>query len=300
MAESTSHAPESAARRPEATDPPSLTGTVEAIVFANEANGFVVARLRPASGPERSVTIVGYMEGLASGQRVSVRGRWVTHPRYGVQLQVTRHARACATPAAEGCRSLDARLAQAIGPILAERIRDHFGDATPAVLDRAPQRLQEVAGIGPRRAERIAEAWRTRREVREVMSFLRAYGVGPAHAVRIFQIYGREAPSRLRERPYRLTDEGVGLGFRTADRVALKMGVAPAAPERIRAALRHTLTAAARDGQDGLGRDELVARCARLIDLDPAKHRGRLERELDRLAAGEDAFAECGGAHAER
>lgn len=267
-----------------------MTGTVETIVFANEADGFVVARLRPESGEAGSVTIVGHMAGLAPDQRVSVYGRWVAHPQYGAQLQVTRHE--LEQPSARGdWPSLEARLAQELGPILADRILDHFGDATQSILDREPQRLQEVAGIGPRRAERIAEAWRIQREIRDVLSFLRGSGIDTAHAVEIFQAYGREAPRLLREDPYRLANEGVGMRFPTADRIALKMGVAPAAPERIRAALCHTL-AAAPDGHGGFAREELVERCARLIDLDPTKDRDRLERELDRLVAAGGAVTE--------
>jgi ATP-dependent exoDNAse (exonuclease V), alpha subunit - helicase superfamily I member len=232
-----------------------LEGTVERITFRNEENGYTVLRLAPdEAGGAEPVAVVGRFPAVAVGERLRLWGQWVHHPQYGRQFAATDFV-VVAPSTVEGIRRyLGSGLIKGIGPALADRLVRHFGVDTLYVIEHEPERLLEVEGIGPQRAEAIARGLRQQRAIRQVMVFLQGHGISPAYAARIYRVYGDEAVERVRANPYRLAAEVPGIGFKTADGIARSVGIAPDAPERLAAGLEYALEEAAGRGHVCLAR----------------------------------------------
>ncbi|MDA0374558.1 MAG: ATP-dependent RecD-like DNA helicase [Planctomycetota bacterium] len=245
-----------------------LVGTVERFTFRNEDTGFAVVRFRPEGGGE-PVSLVGILAQLAEGQQVKVGGKRTVHPRFGAQIEVA----SCETTlphSLDGIRAyLSSSLIKGVGPATAERIVSRFGQETLRIITEHPDRLREVPGLGPKKIEEIGAAVRDQQEVQDVMVFLRTYGLGQALAVRIVKRVGRNASALIQANPYRLVDDVIGVGFRTADQLAQRLGLAKDSNDRVQAGLQHALTEASRDGHCFLPRAELIERTARLLELEP-------------------------------
>jgi exodeoxyribonuclease V alpha subunit len=264
---------------PAALDPTSevtLDGTLSTIRFKNEESSFTVARLE--TQPMQFVTIVGELVGVSEGLPLRLRGHWVDDKKFGRQFKVATYQ--LRTPETQlGIeRFLGSGIIPGIGGELAHRLVTHFGMDTLEVIERTPHRLVEVSGIGSGRAAKIAEAFAAQREVQDVMVFLRGHGVSAAFAARIVKKYGKDAISIVRANPYRLAHEVWGIGFRTADSIAEKLGIARDAPERLEAGLLHALETATEDGHLHVPDDELVRNAADLLGV-------ATDRLLPRLAA---------------
>jgi len=218
----------------------SLQGTVERIVYSAPDGSYTVARLRE-EGRGRLVTAVGKLLELREGEVLRLEGRWVTHKRHGRQFEVERYDVVTPTSARGIERYLASGLVPGIGPELAARLVKRFGAATLDVIEREPERLREVEGIGPKRQRQIAEACAAHKGLREVMVFLHQYGVSPSVAARIHKAYGSSAIAIVRDNPYRLAADIFGVGFRTADRIAASMGMPHDAPQRAAAGVLHVL-----------------------------------------------------------
>lgn len=243
-----------------------LEGTIAKIVYRNEDSQFAVARLLPAPQSTKTgqlasglVTIVGQLVGMTEGSSWLVRGEWITDKKFGRQLKVgSAHPRAPET--LDGIEKfLGSGLIPGIGGEMARRLVEAFGFQTLEVIGNQPARLTEVSGIGAARAASIAEAWQTHHHVQDVMVFLRGHGVSAAFAGRIIKQYGREAMAIVRANPYRLAIDIWGIGFRTADGIAQKMGLAKDAPARLEAGLLHVVGESLEDGHAHLPRAELLA-----------------------------------------
>ena len=244
-----------------------VEATVERVVYQNDDSAWVVARL-VVEREKRTITAVGPLVGIAAGERVRVSGRVVTNAKYGEQLEVESWL-ALAPETLEGMkRYLGSGLVEGIGPVMAERIVDRFGLETLDVIDTRPERLAEVDGIGRVRAERIRATWDEQRGLADVLVFLRSHGVSATWARRIFLRYGRRAVAMVRENPYRLALDMHGLGFRTADRIAMSLGVAPTSVERAAAGAAHALVEASDEGHVFLPRALLVERTAKLLAVE--------------------------------
>jgi exodeoxyribonuclease V alpha subunit len=271
---------------PRADQDKTLVGIVERLVYSGGDGAFTVARLK-LEGGEEIVTVVGSLLGVPAGAALRVVGRFETSPRFGEQFRVVSYTEV-APATLEGLRRyLGSGLIKGIGPEFAARIVARFGIETLEVLDRDPERIGEVPGIGPSRARAVRDAWNAQRQVREVMVFLQGYGVSPAFAARIYKRYGAGAIARVRENPYRLAFDVWGIGFLSADRLAAALGVARDAPARIEAGVRHVLDDAAGDGNVFVPRARLGQRAAALLEVAEAP----VAQAIDRLArAGEVAI----------
>jgi exodeoxyribonuclease V alpha subunit len=240
-----------------------LDGTLERFVFRNEESSFTVARLE-TPGHER-VTIVGELVGVTEGLPLRLRGRWVDDKKFGRQFRVATYQLRTPETLVGIERFLGSGVIPGIGPELARRLVAHFGMDTLEVIDRTPERLVEVSGIGAQRAAKLAAAFAEQRHVQDVMVFLRGHGVSAAFAARIVKKYGKDAIRIVRANPYRLAHEIWGIGFRTADAIAEKLGIARDAPERLEAGLLHAVETSAEDGHMHLPDDELIAAAAELL-----------------------------------
>ncbi|MEO8705031.1 MAG: ATP-dependent RecD-like DNA helicase [Kofleriaceae bacterium] len=246
-------------------DEPEVTvdGTLERFVFRSEDTGFTVARV--VTPAHELVTIVGELVGVQEGLPLRLRGQWIQDRKYGRQFKVSTYQLKSPETLVGIEKFLGSGIIPGIGPEIAGRMVEKFGMETLDVIDKDPARLSEVKGIGKQRAEKIAAAFAEQRHVQDVMVFLRGHGVSAAFAARIIKKYGNAAINVIRANPYRLAHEVWGIGFRTADSIAEKLGIARDAPERLEAGLLHALETSSEDGHMHLPDDELVAIAAELL-----------------------------------
>jgi exodeoxyribonuclease V alpha subunit len=256
-----------------------VAGLVERVTFHNPENGFCVLRAK-ARGHRDLVTVVSHAATISAGEWITATGDWVNDRTHGQQFKA-RFLRTSAPTSSEGIEKyLSSGMIRGIGPVYAKKLVHAFGDKVFDVIEAEPNRLQQVEGIGPVRAERIVAAWAEQKVVREIMVFLHSHGVGTARAVRIFKTYGADAVQVMTENPYRLARDIRGIGFKTADAIAMRLGIAKTAMTRVRAGISFALTEAMDDGHCGLPTDELVPLAERLLEVPGELVRTALDLEL--------------------
>jgi exodeoxyribonuclease V alpha subunit len=243
-----------------------LSGELERIVFSGDESGYTVLRVH-VPRQQDLVTVVGSLPGVQPGERLEMEGRWVNHPKYGLQFQVTRYTSLLPASSNAIKRYLSSRFVKGIGPVMAGRLVDLFGEDTLEVIESNPEKLVEVEGIGPTRARSIEESWEAQKEIRNVMIFLQGHGISSAYAIRIYRAYGHEAIGNVRNNPYRLAHDIRGIGFKTADRIAQDMGIDPHSPFRAQAAIEYTLSELADQGHMYAPLEELLSDCAQRVDI---------------------------------
>jgi len=246
-----------------------LNAVLERITYANEETGCTVARVATERTGADLLTVVGPLLGAQVGESLRLIGRWSSHPRYGKQFEV--HSFTTVLPATiQGIRRyLGSGLIKGIGPMMAERMVAHFGTEILTIIDEQPGRLVEVHGLGPKRTQRIADAWEEQKAIKEVMVFLSGIGVSTSLAVRIYKAYADDSISVVRSAPYRLASEVWGIGFKTADTIAQAVGIPHDSPERIKAGLQYTLSQAADSGHCYLPEPDLIRVAAKILQVDP-------------------------------
>jgi exodeoxyribonuclease V alpha subunit len=243
-----------------------LAGLVERVTFHNAENGFCVLRTK-ARGHRDLVTVVGHAATIAAGEWITASGEWVNDRTHGQQFRA-RFMRTSAPTSVDGIEKyLSSGMIRGIGPVYARKLVRAFSEKVFDVIEGAPARLREVEGIGPVRATRIVAAWAEQKVVREIMVFLHQHGVGTARAVRIYKTYGADAVQVMSENPYRLARDIRGIGFKTADAIAMKLGIERTAMIRARAGISYALTEAMDEGHCGLPVDELVPFAEELLEV---------------------------------
>ncbi len=252
--------------QPQASSQEVLAGLVERVTFHNEDNGFCVVRAK-ARGHRDLVTIVGHAATISAGEWVTATGEWVNDRTDGQQFRA-RFLRTSAPTTAEGIQKyLASGMIRGIGPAYAGKLVGAFGDAVFDIIEASPDRLREVPGIGPVRAGRIIAAWAEQKAVREIMVFLHTNGVGTSRAVRIFKTYGTNAIQVMTDNPYRLARDIRGIGFKTADAIAQRLGIEKDAIIRVRAGISYALSEATGEGHCGLPKADLVPLAEKLLEV---------------------------------
>src|SRR5713101_6443974 len=265
-----------------------LAGLVERVTFHNEENGFCVLRVR-ARGQRDLITVLGHAAMISAGEFVQASGAWVNDRTHGVQFKAS-FLKFAPPMTVEGIEKyLGSGMIRGIGPVYAKKLVRAFGEAVFDVIQQEPDRLREVTGIGPKRAERIISGWAEQRVIREIMLFLHSNGVGTSRAVRIYKTYGADAVRLISENPYRLARDIRGIGFRTADQIAGKLGIEKTALIRIRAGISHALAEAMNDGHCGLPVEELVPFAETLLEVPAGLIETALAEEIAAGAVIEDA-----------
>lgn len=262
-----------------------LTGIVERITYVSDETGYSVIRLKPetpltlwdAVDTEGLITVVGVFPELIPGETVEVHGAWNMHPRHGTQFKADSLKRSAPTTIEGITRYLGSGMIRGIGPKTAERIVSTFGSDTLTVLDKEPERLFEVKGVGKHRVRTMMQAWDEQKSIRDVMLFLQSHGISTGLAVRIYKVFGDQSVACVQEDPYQLTEAVRGIGFRTADMIAMNTGLIPDHPRRLKAALVYILTQAAQEGDVFLPSDDLIQRCATLVEISPERLASILE-----------------------
>ena len=266
-----------------------VSGVVERITFHNLDNGYVVLKVRAPKHREL-ITVVGTLSNVVAGEYIEARGQWVNDRTHGVQFKADE-LRTTPPHTPEGiAKYLGSGLIKGIGPTYAKRIVEVFGDKTLDVIDQSPTFLSEVKGIGPQRLERIRQSWQEQKGVRSIMVFLQSYGIGTARAVRIYKQYGDNAIEQVKSNPYRLTTDIWGIGFKTADELATRLGLPKDSPLRARAAVRYILQELSTKGHVAYPEHGVFDETMRLTSIAPeiirvAIEAGRQEDELVRDVA---------------
>jgi exodeoxyribonuclease V alpha subunit len=256
-----------------------LAGSIERVTFHNATNGFCVVRIK-ARGHRDLVTVVGHAAEISAGEWVTVSGTWVNSREHGQQFKA-HFLRSSPPTTAEGIEKyLGSGMIRGIGPVYASKLVAAFGAEVFEVIEQAPERLREVSGIGRVRAGRIAQAWADQKVVREIMVFLHSHGVGTARAVRIFKTYGNDAVQVMAENPYRLARDIRGIGFRTADAIAARLGIEPTAMIRLRAGINYALLEASGEGHCGLPSAELLKLAGELLAVERPAAPAAVQAEL--------------------
>jgi exodeoxyribonuclease V alpha subunit len=266
-------------------DPPSaserevLAGLVERVTFHNAENGFCVLRAK-ARGHRDLVTVIGHAAIISAGEWITASGEWVNDRTHGQQFKA-RFMRTSAPTSIEGIEKyLCSGMIHGIGPVYAKKMIKAFGEKVFDIIEADPDRLREVDGIGPVRAKRITAAWAEQKIVREIMVFLHSHGVGTARAVRIYKTYGVDAVQVMSENPYRLARDIRGIGFKTADAIAMRLGIAKTAMIRVRAGISYALTEAMDEGHCGLPTEQLAPLAVDLLEVEKELVLTALDLEL--------------------
>jgi exodeoxyribonuclease V alpha subunit len=265
-----------------------LDATILRVAYQSLESGYVVLRVQAAN---EEITAVGEMTAPMPGERVRLRGRWEVHAKYGRQFRFEDYEllRSATT---EGLAAYLADALPGVGPELARRIIEHFGDRTFEALDQGEEALRQVRGIGPVKAATIADAWAEHRHIHELMAFLRSKGLSPALARRVYKLYGARAIEVIERRPYRLAMDVRGVGFLTADRIARKAGLSEDDPERFQAALLHALREATAEGHMYLDKQTLIQSAAKLVSRPTVLVEEQLRKLVEDKAVASEETAE--------
>src|SRR6267154_720006 len=256
-----------------------LAGFVERVTFHNSENGFCVLRAK-ARGHRDLVTVVGCAAIISAGEWITASGEWVNDHTHGQQFKAS-FMRTSAPTSIDGIEKyLGSGMIRGIGPVYAKKLVRAFGEKVFDTIEAEPERLREVTGIGLVRAKRITDAWAEQKIIREIMVFLHSNGVGTARAVRIYKTYGADAVQVMTENPYRLARDIRGIGFKTADAIAMKLGVEKTAMVRVRAGISYALTEAMDEGHCGLPTEELIPLAEKLLEVPQQLIRTALDLEL--------------------
>jgi exodeoxyribonuclease V alpha subunit len=265
--------------RPHPSDREVLAGLVERVTYQNAENGFCVIRVKARSHRDL-VTVVGHAAIISAGEWITASGDWINDRTHGQQFKA-RFLKTSEPTSVEGIEKyLASGMIRGIGPTYAKKLLRAFGEKVFDVIETQADRLREVDGIGPVRAGRIVAAWAEQKAVREIMVFLHSHGVGTARAVRIFKTYGADAIQVMTENPYRLARDIRGIGFKTADGIAMKLGIEKTAMVRVRAGISFALTEAMDEGHCGLPTNKLVPLAEKLLEVPKELVRTALELEL--------------------
>ena len=243
-----------------------LQGSVERVTFHSESSGFCVLRVK-VKGHRDLVTVIGSAASITPGEYIECEGTWVNDRQHGLQFK-TQQLRVVPPTTLEGIEKyLGSGMVKGIGPHFARKLVRAFGEQVFDVIEREPERLLALDGIGPKRQARVTQAWAEQKVIREIMVFLQSHGVGTARAVRIYKTYGDDAVERVRENPYRLALDIHGIGFKTADAIAQRLGIPRDSLIRAQAGVRHVLQEIAADGHCAALREQLSQSASELLEI---------------------------------
>jgi exodeoxyribonuclease V alpha subunit len=231
-----------------------LEGIIEDIIYKNEANGYTVCEIREGKS---SVTAVGYMPFVNAGETVRASGRWVKHPDYGDQFKVELYEKVLPQTADAIEKYLSSGIIKGVGPVTAAKIVKKFGSSALEVISTDPQRLSEIKGISLNKAIAIGNMFNEQKGLWEIVMFLQDYGISPSVCAKIYKAYAGQAISMIKENPYRLCEDIFGIGFKTADRIAMKLGIDPCSKFRLKSGIKYILTRAAANGHTYLPENAL-------------------------------------------
>lgn len=255
-----------------------LKGTIERVTFHSEDSGFCVLKVQ-VKGHREAITVIGSTISVQAGEFIECTGGWINNKQYGLQFK-TDSIRVILPTTVEGMEKyLASGMVKGIGQGFAKRLMSAFGAQVFSVIENDPDRLSEVPGLGKERQNNIVQAWADQRVIRDIMLFLQSYGVSTSRAVRIFKIYGPKSIDRVKENPYRLAQDIYGIGFKTADELAQKLGIQKNSILRACAGVVYCLQEMASNGHCGCEQKTLVTQAADLLSVDEVLIENAIEQE---------------------
>lgn len=244
-----------------------LRGIVDRVTFHNADNGWSVLRVRPLADPHQLETVTVHQTKVFAGATMEFHGAWTVHPKFGRQFKAIKAVEKRPATAAALEKYLGSGLIKGVGPKTAKKIVKYFGSDTLDVFESEIERLTEITGIAQKKLAMISQAWVEHRAIRNVMMFLQSHGISTLFAVRIYKEYGDDAIETVNEDPYRLARDFYGIGFFSADKVALSIGLATDSPQRIMAGINHVLAASREFGHCYLRQSQITAQANELLGL---------------------------------
>ncbi|UCE52961.1 MAG: ATP-dependent RecD-like DNA helicase [Desulfobacterales bacterium] len=244
-----------------------LSGQIERITYTNEENGFTIAKVK-VRGQRDLVTVVGNLIAPTPGEVLEMRGEWAKHPKFGEQFKVVQVKTKVPVTVYGIKKYLGSGLVKGLGPVMAGRIVDKFGQKTLDIIENKIERLAQVEGIGTKRIAMIARAWEDQKEIRDVMLFLQSHGVGSGFATKIFKAYGNRSIAVVKKNPYRLATDIFGIGFLSADKIAENLGFAKDSQLRVEAGILYVLHQLADDGHVYFPYEPLIDKCRQMLEVD--------------------------------
>ena len=262
----------------------SVKGIVDRVTYHNPDNGWSVLRVSPFDNPHQQDTVIVHQTKVFAGATMEFHGAWIVHPKFGRQFKATKASEKKPATAAALEKYLGSGLIRGVGPKTAKKIVNHFSKETLDIFETQIEKLTEVPGIAQKKLETISAAWTEHRAIRKVMMFLQSHGISTLFAVRIYKEYGDDAISYVNEDPYRLANDFYGIGFFSADKVALSIGLDRNSPQRIMAGIKHVLAASREFGHCYLTQSQIKVQVEELLELDLGDHLPRFLKEME--AAG--------------
>lgn len=257
-----------------------LSGSIERVTFHSEDSGFCVLRVK-VRGQQELVTVTGSAASISVGEFVECEGYWFNDKNYGLQFKSQRLS-VIAPSTIEGMEKyLGSGMIKGIGPHFAKKLIKAFGEEVFEIIENTPERMLELPGIGQKRMSLVSSGWAEQKIVREIMVFLQSYGVGSSRAVRIYKTYGNEAVSKVSENPYRLALDIHGIGFKTADTIALKIGIPKESLIRAQAGVRHVLQELSSEGHCASPLNKLIESSSSLLEISAELAAEAIQKEVE-------------------
>lgn len=271
-----------------------LQGIVERLTYHSESTGYTVARFKVASMSEL-VTIVGNFAQLQPGQTLALQGFWKEHPIHGTQFVMTQYQEILPATLTGIEKYLGSGLIKGVGPKTAKRIVSHFGLDTLEIIEHQSHRLSEIPGIAIKRIKMIQKAWSEQKSISEVMLFLQSHGVSTLYAIKIFKQYGNKAIETVTQNPYQLATDIYGIGFLSADKIALNLGLACSSQFRYKSGLLHVLGTASEQGHCFLPSSQLISEAIKLLTSNDHKPQpDKLAQIIAQMGTDEELVIELG------
>jgi len=245
----------------------SIRGIVDRVTYHNPDNGWSVLRVLPFDNPHQQETVTVHQTKVYAGATMEFHGSWTVHPKFGRQFKATKAVERKPATTAALEKYLGSGLIKGVGPKTAKKIVKYFGSETLEIFENEIERLTEIRGIAQKKVTTIREAWIEHRAIRKVMMFLQSHGISTLYAVRIYKEYGDDAIEYVNEDPYRLAQDFYGIGFFSADKIALSIGLERNSPQRIRAGINHVLAASREFGHCYLTQSQIIAQVNELLEL---------------------------------
>jgi len=262
------------------SDLESLSGSVERVTYFSEENGFCVLKVK-VRGQRDLITVTGSAASVSPGEYIDCQGTWFNDKNYGLQFKAQRLS-VVLPGTLEGIEKyLGSGMIKGIGPHFAKKLTKAFAESVFDVIEQTPEKLLELPGIGRKRMERVVSAWADQKVIREIMVFLQSYGVGTSRAVRIFKTYGNDSIAKVSENPYRLALDIRGIGFKTADVIAMNLGIGKDSPLRAQAGVRHALQELSDEGHCACERERLSQLAASLLEIEQDICRTAISAEIE-------------------
>lgn len=259
-----------------------LCGTLEKQIYKNPENGFAIFTLKVNA--KESVTVQGILPEVHQGTQVTFKGKWTFHPKFGRQFQATECIAKLPSSVIGIQKYLSSGLIRGIGPKFAQRLVDYFGEKTLEIIDKDPEKLLHVDGVGPQRMEAITKAWQEQKEISRVMVFLKSKDVSTSFAVKIFKAYGNNSIEKIEQDPYRLVEDIWGIGFKSADKLALQLGLEKDSIKRIKSGILYCITETTNEGHLYLEVEKSKETCLKILELeDNEQNQNLIKQALNEL-----------------